>query len=328
MPIDWPEFERIIQENERFVLTSHLRPDCDALGSELGMAAVLKSLGKQVTIVNPHPTPANLAFIDPEEEIQVLGEHVQGDELIDSPDVLMVLDTTAWAQLGKMGDVIRNTEATKIVLDHHVGGDDLGAILFKDTTAEATGRLVADAAERLGVKLTPQVAASLFAALATDTGWFRFRSTTAETYRLAGKLADAGADPQSVYCDLYEQDTLGRVKLRGRILERFTSEMNGRLVHTYVRQNDFQETGALPPDTEDAINMGLTITGSEVAVILVEQPEGGCKISFRSQCDLNCNDLASQFGGGGHKAAAGAFLREPFKIAQEKILNAVRKAMG
>lgn len=326
MPIDWPKFVEIVNSHERFLLTSHMRPDCDALGSELGMAGILRALGKHVRIVNGQSTPPNLAFIDPGREIRSLGNDVQASDLADA-QVLMVLDTSAWQQLGPMADVVRQATAKKLVLDHHVGEDDMGAQLFKDTLAEATGRLVAQAAEHLDVPLTPQIAMPLFAAVATDTGWFRFNSTTAETYRTAARLIEAGASPPEIYRALYEQDTLARVKLRGRILERVETDMNGRLAHTFVRLSDFTETGALPSDTEDVINMTLAIAGVEAAVIMVEQINGGFKLSFRSRCALDCNQLARQFDGGGHKAAAGAMLQGRFEEVQRRVLDAVRAAM-
>ena len=326
MSIDWPSFIQIIHDNQSFLLTSHIRPDCDALGSELGMAGVLRALGKDVRIVNGHPTPPNIAFIDPNQEIETLGEGVTVEELCQT-DVLMVLDTSAWAQLGSMGDVIKATQARKIILDHHVSSDDLGAEEFKNTSAEATGRLVVEAAEHLGVSLTPEISRPLFAAVATDTGWFRFGSAQGDTYRLAGKMIDAGADPSQIYGELYERDTAGRVRLRGRILSRATTEIDGRLVHTYVRKEDFEATGAVASDTEDAINLTMAIAGTEVAVILVEQMTGGFKLSFRSRCGIDCSALAANFDGGGHKAAAGAFINEPFESAQPKVLDVVRAAM-
>jgi phosphoesterase RecJ-like protein len=326
MRINWPRFVEIVTAHRRFLLTSHIRPDCDALGSELGMAGVLESLGKEVRIVNGQATPPNLAFIDPGKKIKALGEDVQAADLADA-EVLIILDTSAWAQLGPMGEVIRSTGAKKLLMDHHVGEDDLGAELFKDTTAEATGRLVTEAAEHLGVKLTPAIAAPLFAAVATDTGWFRFTSATAGTYRAAAKLIEGGASPAAIYRDLYEQDTLGRVKLRGRILERTELELNGRLAHTYVLKTDFAETGALPSDTEDVINMTLAIAGVEAAVIFVEQLKGGFKLSFRSRGRMDCNELARTLGGGGHKAAAGAFQEGAFQDVQRRVLEAVRAAM-
>ncbi|MEX0820097.1 MAG: DHH family phosphoesterase [Pirellulaceae bacterium] len=326
MTVNWSRFAEVIHAHQRFLLTSHIRPDCDALGSELGMALVLEAIGKRVTIVNGMETPRNLAFIDPERRIKVIGEDIQVDDL-DDIEVLMVLDTSAWAQLGPMSDVIRATAATRIVVDHHVSEDDLGAEPFKNTTAEATGRLVAEAAEVLGVELTPEMAMPIFAALATDTGWFRFGSVTSETYQIAAKLLNAGASPPAIYRDLYEQDTLGRVKLRGIVLSRTETELEGRLAHTYVLKEDFEQTGALPEDTEDAINLTLAIAGVQFAVIFVEQATGGFKLSFRSRCDLQCNQIAERFNGGGHKAAAGAFLAGSFAETQPKVLDVIRDAM-
>ncbi len=326
MPVDWDAFAKIVHGHQTFLLTSHIRPDCDALGSELAMAAVLEALGKTVRIVNGQATPPNIAFIDPQQRIEVIGEDVQVDELKDI-DVMMILDTSAWAQLGPMGDVVKTTNAKKIIVDHHVSEDDLGAELFKNPQAEAAGRLVIEAADALNVALTPEIAAPAFAALATDTGWFRFRSVSGDTYRLAARIVDAGAALTDIYGDLYERDTLGRVRLRGTILSRAQTELDGRLVHTYSLIEDFAATGALPSDTEDVINLTMAIAGTEVAVILVGQETGGFKISFRSRSDVDCSQLAEHFNGGGHKAAAGAFIEGSLEQAQEKILSVVRSAM-
>jgi phosphoesterase RecJ-like protein len=227
-----------------------------------------------------------------------------------------------------MGDFLRAFPGKRVVIDHHKSADDLGAELFKDVQAEATGRLVVEAAEVLGVTLTPAIATPLFAAVATDTGWFRFSSASAGTYRTAAKLIEAGANPAAIYRDLYEQDTLGRVRLRGLILSRVTTELAGRLAHTHVLQEDFAKTGSLPSDTEDVINMALAIKGSEVAVILVEQSGGLFKISFRSRSAVDCSALAEKFGGGGHKAAAGATVKGTLAEVQPLVLDAVRQAMG
>jgi len=324
--VDWPRFCELIHANRRFLLTSHVRPDCDALGSELGMAAVLERLGKEVKIINPVEVPPNLRFMDPEGKLESL-QSGDAREWIESADVLMVLDTAAWAQLGDMCEVIRTTKATKMVLDHHISSDDLGAEMFKDPAAEATGRLVMEAAEQLGVAITAEVARALFAAVATDTGWFRFASTSVRTYQLAAKLTAAGAKPDQIYRDLYENDTLARLQLIGRAMARTQTELEGRLIHTWLERADFDSTGAIPQDSEDVINLTLSVGGTEVAVILVEQPGGGFKISLRSRSHLDCSLVAEQFGGGGHKSAAGAFLSQPLSVAQSMVLDAVRAAM-
>ena len=327
MTINWTQFREVIEQHNNILLTSHIRPDCDALGSELGMAGVLDALGKQVRIVNGQSTPPNLSFIDPQNRIQAIGEDVQMEDLQDV-DLLMILDTSAWAQLGPMGDVVRATKAQKIILDHHVSEDDLGAIPFKDTTAEAAGRLVIDAADALDVQLTPEISQPLFAAIATDTGWFRFPSAGSSTYRYGARLIDAGASPPAVFSNLYEQDSLGRLKLRGRVLARTETELDGQLAHTYILKNDYEETGALPSDTEDLINLTLGIAGTVGAVIFVEQPSGGFKLSFRSRGPMDCSEVAGQFGGGGHRAAAGAFIEGSLDDVRSQVLPAVMKAMS
>ncbi|MFZ5832158.1 MAG: DHH family phosphoesterase [Planctomycetota bacterium] len=325
--VDWARFVKTIGTHRRFVLTSHVRPDCDALGSELAMAGVLESLGKEVLICNAFNVPPNLAFIDPKGRLKTLGRDVSAGDLA-SYDALMVLDTSAWAQLGDMTAVIRAFPGQKMVLDHHVSQDDLGAELFKDVQAEATGRLVVEAAEHLGVELTPEIAYPAFVALATDTGWFRFASAGAGTYRLAAKLIDAGVEPSAAYRELYEQDTLGRLRLIGRTLGKAQAELDGRLIYSWIELTDFAAAGALPPDSEDIINMMLAVGGTQFAVLFVEQRSGGFKISFRSRCDVDCSRLAELHGGGGHRRAAGALLHAPLEEVRSNVLDAVRSAMG
>ncbi|MEC9093041.1 MAG: DHH family phosphoesterase [Planctomycetota bacterium] len=322
--IDWNRFKQVIDEHETFCLISHIRPDCDALGSEIGMAGVLEAYGKTVKIVNGQSTPPNLAFIDPDHRVQAVHDDIQPEDI--GCEVLMILDTSAWAQLGPMGEVIKSTDAKVIIVDHHVSEDDLDAELFKNTTAEATGRLVIEAADALGVELTEKMATPLFAAIATDTGWYRFPSAGSGTYQHAARLIDAGASPAGVYADLYEKETLGRVRLRGTVLARTRTELDGQLVHTYITRDDFDSTGAVPSDTEDLINLTLEISGTRFAVIFVEQLSGGFKLSFRSRCDLTACAVAEQFNGGGHKAAAGAFLEEgTLEENQEKVLAYVKE---
>ncbi len=324
--VDWPRFVELIRSHRRFVLTTHIRTDADALGSQLGMAGVLETLGKEVLCVNASEVPRSLRFLDPAGKVRRLGVEVS-PEAIEAYEVLIILDTSAFAQLAEMGDVIRTTRLKKAVMDHHVGSDDLGAELFKDTLYEASGRLVAEAARRLGVQITPGIARPLFAALATDTGWFRFSSTSSETFRLAAELVDAGASPAALYKELYENDALGRLRLVGLAMAKVQAEAGGRLVYTSISREDFLAAGAEPSDSEDIVNMMLAVGGTEMAVIFVEQVGGGFKISFRSRCDVDCNRVAATFGGGGHKKAAGAFIAGSLEEVQAKALDAVRAAM-
>ncbi len=321
--INWSRFVEIVRGSERFVLTTHVRPDGDALGSELAMVEILETLGKDVRVCNAFAVPPNLRFLDHQSRLAQLGVDVSAEDLADR-EVLVILDTTAWVQLGAMGEVIRTTKALKVVIDHHVSEDDLGAELFKDVKAEATGRLVVEAADRLGVSLTAEMARAALAAVATDTGWFRFASTTGDTLRLAGRLVDAGAAPEVLYKQLYETESHGRLQLIGLALSHSRTEMNGRLIHTWLDRSDFAATGALPSDSEDIINMTLAVGGTEAAVIFVEQPEGGFKVSLRSRCEMDCSAIAERFGGGGHRKAAGVLMTGPLESARKTIIEAVR----
>jgi bifunctional oligoribonuclease and PAP phosphatase NrnA len=324
---DWKKFVDIVQNHQRFVLTTHIRPDGDALGSEIALAEALENLGKNVLICNAFTVPPDLRFIDGKKErFKKLGVDISPDQLADR-EVLIILDTSAWAQLGAMGDVIRNFKAKKLVIDHHVSSDDLGTEFFKDIDAEATGRLVVEAIDALKVTITPEIAAAAFIAVATDTGWFRFASTSAETYELIARLVQAGAVPDQIYKSLYENDSLARLQLIGKALLHTETELDGRLIYTFLDRCDFSESGALPSESEDIINMTLSVGGTEAAVIFVEQPKGGFKISLRSRCELDCAALAELFGGGGHKKAAGLFIDEPLVSAKEKVLKVVRDAL-
>lgn len=326
-PIDWAAFRDALTAPSSFLLVSHVRPDCDALGSELGLARVLKTLGKKVRIVNAHKIPANFAFIDPSKEIETLGEGVAAPDLA-TLEAVVILDTSAWVQLGDMADVIRGMKAKRFVLDHHVSEDDLGAVMFKNVQAEATGRLVVEAADALGVPLTEPIATPLFAALTTDTGWFRFNSVTATTLNVASRLVAAGAKPPEIYKELYEQETLARLRLRGLIMNRFEPDLDGAFIHTYVAYDDFARLGATTSDTEDAINLAFAAPNTKVAAIVIEQAPGQCKVSLRSRCEIDCSALLAQFKGGGHKAAAGASIQADLALAREKVIRAVREAMA
>ena len=326
-PIDWQPLSDVIDANRRFVITSHIRPDADAIGSELGLAAVLESLGKEVRIVNPSATSKHLAFLDPQNRVQKLGEGVTIEQACDT-DVHLVVDTSARKQLDSVCKVLDRTQATKIVIDHHVCGDDLGATEFRDTSAAATGVLVTELAEFLGVALSAEAASQLYAAIGTDTGWFRFPNTNSRTLQTAARLIDFGVKPHELFRELYERSSHARLKLTARALDRVEVIADGRLAHTYVLLKDFKETNTHPSETEDLVNQGLTIEGVECAFILVEQPGLQAKASLRSRGPVDVAAIAREFGGGGHVQAAGAMLPGPVAKAQEKLIEAMTAALG
>ncbi|MFN0053159.1 MAG: DHH family phosphoesterase [Planctomycetales bacterium] len=327
MKIDWTPLRALVETPKRFVLTTHVRPDADALGSELAMAGLLEQLGNSVRIINASPVPARLKFLDPQGKCLQLGYQITEEHALEA-DVHLILDTSAWGQLAEMGRVFRKTQAVKVVVDHHASSEDLGAIDLKDVQAEATGALVFQFAEEMGLSITPSIATALYCAIATDTGWFRFSSTTSQTMRTIASLIDFGAEPSVLYPLLYEQSTLSRIKLSGRALTRMMQDCDGRLAWTYVTLVDYRETGAEPADTEDLVNECLAIAGVEAAFILIEQQNGNLKASLRCRGPLDVARIAEQFGGGGHRQAAGTMLPGPLADAQKMILASMKAMLA
>jgi bifunctional oligoribonuclease and PAP phosphatase NrnA len=327
MMIDWTPLANLIEIHDRFLVTTHVRPDGDALGSEVGMAGLLRQKGKDVRVVNSSPTPPRYDFLDPDGTFFEHFQHaVQAEDLADR-EVAVILDLSAWNQLGDMEGFMRGFRGAKVVVDHHLSQDDLGALFFKDTAAEATGTLVLQAVQSLGATLTPEVATGLLTAIAMDTGWFRHSNTRASTMRAAAELMEAGASADRIYRLLFERNTLGRLRLMGETLVNLRTELDGRLAYAAVSLENLLRTGAIPPDTEDLVDFTVSLRGVEVGLLFIEQARGGVKVSFRTRTDVDCSLLARRFGGGGHRAAAGATIMAPMPEVIDSVLRAVRHAL-
>lgn len=322
--INWSAFREHVLAARRILMTAHVRPDGDCIGAEMAMAHAMRTLGKDVRIVNDHPTPPGLQFLDPENRILQLSQLTEEQKRwIDEIDLFWVLDTSSWAQLGGMAEVLKNSRAKKIVLDHHAVGNDLGADMFVQPSAEATGTLCFHALKALNFPLTPETAVPIFTAIAVDTGWFRFSSVRAETYHILGELVQAGVKPDDIFQRLYEQESVGRIRLVGHVLQQLEVYENDRIAVLKIMLDDFKAAGALASDSEDIVNFPLQIAGMKMSVIFVEQGNGELKVSFRSRCHVDCSQVAAFFGGGGHKNAAGATLPPPYEEAKVKVLAKV-----
>jgi phosphoesterase RecJ-like protein len=325
MPLDWSLFTDFVSRHSRFLLMTHVRPDADAIGSQLAMAEALEAVGKSVRVVIASALPPRYHFLDQRARIERFT--LPGDNFRNI-DAIMILDTGTWNQLGDFGPFMKELPVSKLVLDHHRTQDDLGGVQLVDTTAEATGRLVYEAFGVLNVPLTKTSASNLFAALATDTGWFRHSSTSPRTFLMAEELVRAGADPTKLYDGIYEQSTLGRLKLIGRCLSRMQVCGDGKVAFIEVHLSDFPITEATPADTEDLITYPRSVEGVEVALVFIEQPDHTTKVSFRSRFRIDVDKIAERFGGGGHRLASGATVKEPMSTARPKVIEAVLAAIS
>jgi phosphoesterase RecJ-like protein len=328
MSIDWTPLADLIETHDRFLVTTHVRPDGDALGSEVGMAGLLRQKGKDVRVVNASWTPPRYDYLDPHGSLfERLGTHVMPGDLADR-EVAVILDLSAWSQLGDMAEVIRGFNGPRVVIDHHVSQDDLGATFLKDTSAEATGTLIVRAIRALGGQFTHEISTGLLTAIAMDTGWFRHSNTKPETLRTVADLVESGAEIDAIYRLLFERNTLGRLRLMGETLAGLRIDADGRIAYATVTRGDLVRTGAIPQDTEDLVDFTVSLIGVEVGLLFIELVRGGIKLSVRSRNGLDCAWLAGQFGGGGHRAAAGANLPEPLAESIERVLAAVRRSLG
>jgi phosphoesterase RecJ-like protein len=324
MSLDWTPFVEIVRRHQRFLLTTHIRPDGDGIGSMLALAEVLQQQGKEVHMVIASSFPPRYRFLDPQARIQQLTP--PGDAWRQA-EVVIVLDTGTWNQLATFGPFLRALPAAKVVIDHHQTQDDLGALRLVDTTAEATGRLVFEAIAALGVTLPAAAANALMVAVAMDTGWFRHNNATAKTFALAANLVAAGACPELLYERLFEESSLPRLKLTGLVLERLQVTAGGRVAYTEIHRSDYAMTGAVPQDTEDLVNYTRSLAGVQVGLLFMEQPRGGVKVSFRARAGVDVARVAEQFGGGGHRLASGAILEGPLEAARARVLQAVQVAL-
>lgn len=307
--IDWSTFCATLKSASRVTIASHIRPDGDTLGSSMAMKRALESLGKTVLLINGGDVPEALRYIDPNGEIRKIAEMTDAErDFAANSDVTMSVDVSSWGQLGPDAAEFFKSSAggVKVVIDHHAAGDQIGDVRCVDPNADSAGSLVFEAVQALGIALTKEIADPLFAAISSDTGWFRFQSTSAGTLRRAAALVEAGVKIDEQYRLGNEQDSFGRYKLLGAVVANSVRFLDGKGVFMRLSQQDFADAGAVSSDSEDLVNTPLSVAGTEVAVIAIEQKDGSVKASFRSRCDLDCAKLAKEFGGGGHARAAGA----------------------
>lgn len=326
MPLDWGPFVEFVAQHQRFLILTHVRPDGDAIGSQLALADALVRLGKVVDVVAPSVPPADLRALDTDSLVRASHDVAPGS--LAGVQAAIVVDTGTWNQLAGAAELLRSLEVPRAVIDHHPTQDDLGALQMVDTSAEAAARLVYEATVALGLEPSPRAAELMFLGLATDTGWFRHPNVTPATFELAAALSRLGARPTSLHEALSERNTLSRYKLLSRAFERMQLAGGGRVAFTEVTREDITATGAASSDAFDLINYARGLQGVEAAFVLTEQADGSVKASFRARPGVNVGRVAEGFGGGGHRLASGATLPGPLADARQKVLAAVEAAVA
>jgi phosphoesterase RecJ-like protein len=307
--IDFKKLAEIIISNQSFLITTHVNPDADAIGSEIALSKVISLLGKKYKIINHSQTPYNLQFLDTDRVIEKF-DTVLHQSFFESSDVLVALDFNRADRTVSMQKAFSESRKIKICIDHHQDPEDFVDFYFIDPEYSATGHILYDFIKSTNiVKINSDIAAPLYAAIMTDTGSFRFERTNANLHRIIAELLDTGVNPTEIYNQLYDESKLSKIKLLGRCLSSLKLIAGNKIGYTIITQNDFNEFGALEGDTENFVNFILSIEGVELGMLFIEL-KNGFKVSFRSKRNLPVNKLAGKFGGGGHLKASGARFRD------------------
>jgi phosphoesterase RecJ-like protein len=320
----------LINCSHSVLITTHNRLDGDACGCVIVMNDVLRTLGKTVKPILPSPVPQWYEFLFAE-KLPILSKDVSLQQLKNSQfgsfDLIVIVDTNSHSQLGDFDQYLKQVNTPVLVIDHHVTADGLGDIEMVDPDAAATGLIIFDLLKHAGWTITEKMAEALFVAVATDTGWFQFNNTDSRAYRACAELIDAGVKPTQIYDELYQNFSYSRFRLMVAMLNSLQLHFDGQYAAQHILQRDFQQTGADHEDTENLINECHRIGTVKVSALFVELKDGRVRCSLRSRGAVDVSQIATKFGGGGHKMAAGTHLPGPLENAKHLIIEEIKKQL-
>ena len=316
------EFKKFIATKRRIVITTHWSPDGDAMGSSLGLYWLFKYMGHQVTVIVPNDYPSFLNSLPGNNKvINSSHDNVKSNNNIKKAELICCLDYNSLKRIDKMGDELKKSNAFKIVIDHHINPENFAQFYYHDVTSSSTSQLVFELIEELGLKslMHKNIANCLYTGILTDTGSFRFPSTTAYTHRIAAELIEFGANNSEVYNKIYDDNSVDRLRLLGYCLEKkmkLYPELNTGLI--YLSEKEQRKFNFVKGDTEGVVNYILSIRGIRFAAFFSEK-DNLVKASFRSKGDFDVNKFSRlHFEGGGHKNAAGGISKLTLNKAIEK----------
>lgn len=304
------EIRALISGEKTVTILTHYNPDGDAVGSSLGLKHFLKSLDIEATVIVPNDFPKFLKWMPEARKILIADyKRKKAAEQLEISDVVFILDFNASSRAGEMvGKWLDRSQAVKILIDHHQQPDSFDFV-YSDTAQPATSQMVYKFAKALvpDLKVPLEMAQPLYTGIMTDTGGFRYRSTSAETHRIIAELIEAGADPAQISADTWDTNSLSRMKLLAMVLGRLQITAEGHVAILSLTRAELQEYGFEKGDTEGFVNYGLSLRGVQLAAFFMEDLyEDFIKISFRSKDDVDVNSLSRKyFNGGGHINAAG-----------------------
>ncbi len=302
-----PTLERIagvLENATAVVLTTHVTPDGDGLGSAVALCRFLRSRGKAATVVNCSAAPQDLRWLYQPGEFKIYGPG-RGERLVREADVILATDIGGSDRLGKMLEPVRRADATRVVIDHHIYENDLFDEALIETAASSAAELTYHLLRHMGAELGPDLAEPLYVGLVSDTGGFAYSATTARAHLMAATLVDAGVDPHHVWHQTHCQVPHNKMRFLGLLLARLVLECEGRVIWTSTDLDLLKRNDTLPRDAFEVVNNFMRVQGVEVGLFFMEISKTRTKVSLRSTGDVDVSEIAKQFGGGGHRFAAG-----------------------
>jgi len=311
--------KNIIQENNSFILTTHVNPDADAIGSELALYFILEKFNKKAYVINHSVTPYNLEFLDENKIIQKFDADVH-QKLFDEAEVLIFVDLNRVNRVVKLEEFVNNFKGIKVCIDHHQDPENSFDYIFGGTEYSATGEIIYDFIKETSiVNIDYKIAYQLYAAIMTDTGSFRYERTSSKIHKIVAELLETGVNPTEVYEKVYNQFNFNRIKLLGKALSSIELDSSGKIAYMTVTQKDQSEYNTTEDDIDGFVSYCLSIKGVVIGILFYELNDG-VKISYRSKGDIPVNKLAEEFGGGGHINASGTRL---YNVKLDDIKNDV-----
>lgn len=305
----------------RAVLSTHVNSDGDGCGSEVALALLLRQMGIEATIVNPTPWPAMFEFLLGD----VRNATPDGARALKKCDVLIVLDISDVSRLGQLADAVRALKCPRLVIDHHVAHDEpAGDVTVSDTSAAATGELIYDFATALGLEITPAIACALYVAMLTDTGGFRFSNTSPRCHAVAAQLLAAGVNPEEMYRRVYASVPVGRLHLLRDALDSLEVDESHGISVLSLPAGSLEKHGVSSEDLDGLVEHARSIAGTRLALFFRDLGHNKVKVSFRSTSEADVNEFARQFGGGGHRRAAGALITGSLEDVRSSVMTAAR----
>jgi phosphoesterase RecJ-like protein len=323
----WDATLDFLRGHRRFLISTHLNPEQDAIGSQVALREILRGMGKEAIAWNTSTTPLGCRFLDPADEIRQ-GRAPHDGELFRWADAAILLDVNTWAHLGEVGAALRGSSLPRAMIDHHRGGDaDIAEVRVTDTSAAATGVLIAELARALGAPLTPSIASALFAAIAVDTGSFRHANTDARALETAADLVRRGAKPDALYREVFENTSWARLRLLPLALGSLRTDADGKIAWITITRAMYRDAGAGEEDSDRFVDEIRAVRGVEVSAVFRETESGQVKATLRSNGRVDVFRVASALGGGGHRLAAGATLAGPLDEAVPRVVAALREGL-